>query len=188
MVTETGDIPNPRHAGTYLAEAFSEIPSAKYPNGIAVHLYASGRDSASAVRQAMDEQYDELTQALPQGAKQIDRWVTEFGFPSRPGAVADPPDEQDREGLQRDVLGEVFRHFRQDESASPKPQALIVHRLRDLSPDEIANLEANDGKDDLHPERKAFGTLRHNNQRKPAFCDLARRMAWTPPTWTPQAA
>jgi hypothetical protein len=176
-----GDVPNPRHAAAYLAAAFAEIPSAKRPNGLGVHLYASGKDTADDVRKAMTDQYEELTEALPESARQIERWVTEFGFPSRPGAVADPPDNRDREALQRDALGEVFRYFRQGD-VQPKPQALIVHRLRDLSPEEITSLEASDGKDGPHPERKSFGTLRHDNQRKPAFCDLAKRMRSEPHT------
>jgi hypothetical protein len=109
------------------------------------------------------------------GAAGIPRWVTEFGYPSRPGGIGAPTLEVQQAQRLRDMYDVLYGR------ANP-PSAMIVHRLVDDGPNPhyptafLQQLQGAAGPpyaDDL--EQRLMGTVRKDKylSRKTAFCLLA---------------
>lgn len=146
-----------------------QLSSQKKPDGVSVHVYASREATGPAVETRISDQYDnEIGGALRAvGMDNAQRWITEFGYGSKPYYENGEPVPADDFDRQRDLLRRMFRYLRS--TANPKPVSLLIHRLVDPNPS---------GSEGTTIERLNFGTMRYappgqQPARKRAYCGLA---------------
>jgi len=162
---------------TYLREFLGQLGPGTYPDGVGIHLYATGETDPVAAVRNIESKYDAIQAVLRDPTLNLPgmpAWVTEVGYPEDPGKPPPQgePDLPASEANQTEVLRKVYRSLTgltQPPRDRPlRPASFLVYRVVD----EKTNVPGED--------KHLFGTARRvgpgeaNYLPKSSFCDLAK--------------
>lgn len=151
----------------FMDKFIKNLPSTRYPDGIGVHAYAN--KSANPVAN-VEADYDRISDAVRgSNAKGTPRWITEWGYPSKPFGQTE---EVNQAKVMRDTFEALY-------ARSTPPSSMVVHRLVDYT-EPIPGPGGPEDGDSL--EKRLMGTVRTDRSRKPSFCLLAVKVGMPNPT------